>query len=537
MSQPYNRRRGLRRPRESRGLSDVQLSLVCVCTGLVLLAVLIAGTPPKDRAGPAATTAHSPPAKDPLFDPTRVWTAHLRFEADQWEAMEPQGGFGPPGLPPGPPGAFGPGGPPPPAGAFGPGAFGPGGPPPGEFGPGMFVAPVFIAQGDADGDQRLSEEELLSLGRRWFDQWDAEGAGVLDMASIRKGLNTAMAPPAGPGPPGGVGAPHQMPRMNFRGPEGKRNGVLAVMGIDFPSVRAELEFDDRTLPDVSVRYKGNGTFLQLRSTLKRSLKVDLNKGFPGRKLHGVTKLNFHNNVTDASWMNEVLSYRLFRDAGVPAPRTAYARVYVTVPGKYEREYLGLYSLVENLDNSFARRQFGTKKGVLFKPVATEIFTDMGDDWSAYRQAYDPKTAGSEEETSRVIAFCKLVSHADDAEFVPRLDEFLDLDAFARFMAVTTWLSTFDSLLAMSQNYVVYLHPRTHKFQFLPWDLDHSFGQFYPIGTQEQRENLSIHQPWAGANRFLERVFQVDAFKRRYLADLEELNATLCRPEQIGRAHV
>jgi len=57
--------------------------------------------------------------------------------------------------------------------------------------------------------------------------------------------------------------------------------------------------------------------------------------------------------------------------------------------------------------------------------------------------------------------------------------------------VTTWLSTFDSLLAKSQNYVVLLASGTRQFQFIPWDLDHSFGQFYPIGTQEQRENLSI----------------------------------------------
>ena len=283
---------------------------------------------------------------------------------------------------------------------------------------------------------------------------------------------------------------------------------------------------------MSVRYKGNGTFLQARSSLKRSLKVDLNKGFPGRKLRGVSKLNFHCNVTDASWMNEVLSYRLFRDAEVPAPRTAYARVYLTVPGKHENKFLGLYSLVENVDNDFAKQRFGTKKGAIFKPVAHRMFEDMGDDWKAYQQAYDPKTPVSDEETRRVIAFCQLVSHAEDEDFAKEVADFLDLDEFARFMAVTTWLSTLDSLLAMGQNYVVYLHPTTHRFQFIPWDLDHSFGQFYPLGTQEQRETLSIHKPWAGENRFLERVFKVDEFQRRYLAYLKEFDATICRPERI-----
>jgi hypothetical protein len=100
------------------------------------------------------------------------------------------------------------------------------------------------------------------------------------------------------------------------------------------------------------------------------------------------------------------------------------------------------------------------------------------------------------------------------------------------MAITTWLSTLDSLLAMGQNHLVYLHPKTRQFQFIPWDLDHSFGQFFPLGTPQQRENLSIHKPWAGEIRFLDRVYRVDKFKRLYLARLEEFNETICNPERI-----
>ena len=231
-------------------------------------------------------------------------------------------------------------------------------------------------------------------------------------------------------------------------------------------------------------------------------------------------------------MNEVLSHKLFRDAGVPAPRTAYARVDVSVPGKYQREYLGLYSLVENVDNRFARDRFGTKKGALFKPVTRQLFEDLGDDWAAYRQIYDPKTPVSDEETRRVIAFSKLVSHASDTEFAARVGDFLDLDAFARFMAVTIWLSTMDSILGVGQNFYVYLHPKTGPFQFIPWDLDHSFGQFPMVGTQEQREKLSIHKPWDGSIRLLDRVFKVDAFKQRYLDTMSAFQRTIFQPERI-----
>ena len=46
---------------------------------------------------------------------------------------------------------------------------------------------------------------------------------------------------------------------------------------------------------------------------------------------------------------EVLAFSVFRAAGVPAPRTAFAEVTLTVPGKHDKEFLGLYAVVENVD--------------------------------------------------------------------------------------------------------------------------------------------------------------------------------------------
>jgi len=43
--------------------------------------------------------------------------------------------------------------------------------------------------------------------------------------------------------------------------------------------------------------------------------------------------------------------------------------------------------------------------------------------------------------------------------------------------MTAWLCDLDSLLGPRQNHYVYLHPKTQKFMFLPWDQDQTFGQF------------------------------------------------------------
>lgn len=442
-----------------------------------------------------------------LFQLTNMWIVSLKFSAKDWEAMEPAE---------------------PSRGPF----AGRGG-----FGPGMFLAPAFLEQGDANKDAKLSREEFRNLGEKWFASWDKEKRGKLEIDQLREGLTATLfgnnGPPGPPGRGGGPGGPGgRGPGMNLQGAEGKRNGLASAAGVEFKFVHADLELAGKTFTNVAVRYKGNGTWMQSRGSLKHSLKIDLNQFVKGQKFAGLSKLNLHNNVTDASWMNEVLSHRLFRDAGVPAPRTAYARVYVTVPGKYDKEYLGLYSLVEDVDKEFVEANFRIKEGALFKPVTPAPFADLGNDWARYNQTYDPKTALKPEEKQRVIEFCKLLADASDNELAAKIGEYLDLDEFARFMAVTVWLSTLDSILTIGQNYYVYLHPRTHKLQFIPWDLDHSFGQFGLIGSQEERENLSIHHPWRGEIRFLDRLFKVDAFRKLYLARMTEFNQSLFRPERF-----
>ena len=457
-----------------------------------------------------------------LFSLTNVYTAHFHFTADQWDAMEPESGANVFGVPAnvtvGRNGQNRTDAPRP-----GPGA----GPRPvPAFGPGMFLAPAFLNAADADRDGKLTPIEFNALGDRWFSAWDKDNSGKLNEDKLRDGLNGSLAAPGGPG--GG------MPRLNLQGSEGKRNGLASAMGVEFDYVKADLEFADRKFTNVAVRYKGNGTWMMSQGSIKRSMKVDLNEFVKGQKIAGISKLNFHNAITDGSWMNEVLSHQLFRDAGVPAPRTAYSRVYVTVPGKFEKRFLGLYSLVENIDDNFADERFGTSKGSLFKPVTPEPFKDLGNDWSKYQQTYDPKDNPTPAETQRVIDFAKLVTHASDDEFAAKLPEYLDLEQFSRFMAGTVWLCALDSILGPGQNYYMYLDPKTRKFQFFPWDLDHSFGQFFLMGDQRQRNELSIHKPWRGENRFLGRVFKSEEFKKLYLARLKEINETIGRPERINK---
>jgi RNA polymerase sigma factor (sigma-70 family) len=318
-------------------------------------------------------------------------------------------------------------------------------------------------------------------------------------------------------------------RILLRNPEARRGGILGVLGREYDWSQAECEFGQVVFTHVATRVKGNIASL----SSKRPFKLDLNKFERGQKLGGLDELTFDSLVFDYSCMKEALAYEFFRDAGVPAPRTAYAWLSVSVATQWERKPFGLYLMEEAVDDAFAAERFGSRKTPLFKPSTYKLFEYMGDNWSAYAPSYDLKTEATPEQRRRIIEFAHLVTSASDQEFAERVGGFLDLDEFARFLAVQVLLPNYDSILTTGQNFYMYLDQGSNKFGFIPWDLDAAWGNFW-VGTKTEQQGASIWRPWVGENRFLERVMAVKEVRRIYRAHLEDFMARLYVPERLNR---
>ena len=319
----------------------------------------------------------------------------------------------------------------------------------------------------------------------------------------------------------------------LQGAPGERNGLAAARGIQYPYTQADLELDGLRFPSVAVRYKGNGTFnAQSNRAFKNSLKIDLNKFVKGQKLAGVSTLNFHNAITDPSFMNEPMAYRLYRDAGIAAPRTAYVRVYITVKGQMERRYSGLYWLTENVDANFVEAHLKVRGGSMFKPVSVSLFNDLGPRWASYVQAFDPKDDPPAAEQQRIMELCRLVTRGSDAEFNAAIAGYVDIEAFAKYLAVTAWLNNWDSILERGQNFYAFLHPASHKLLFIPWDQDHAFGNFGPQPASSLLTG-NIYRPSPNDGRFITRMMGVPTFRQAYLSALRDYTRTVLRPERFA----
>src|SRR5262249_42445740 len=85
---------------------------------------------------------------------------------------------------------------------------------------------------------------------------------------------------------------------------------------------------------------------------KRSWKINFAAEGGQDRVAGMSRLNLKAMYNDPSQMREALAWHLFARAGVPASRHTYARLAIN------DRFLGLMSLIEQVDRRFLKRRFG-----------------------------------------------------------------------------------------------------------------------------------------------------------------------------------
>ena len=259
-------------------------------------------------------------------------------------------------------------------------------------------------------------------------------------------------------------------------------------------VHAEFRCGSSVLPDVGVRYKGNSSYWM--GAPKYSFKVDFNRYVQGQVFYGLKKLNFNNNFKDPSLMRERLGYGLHRTAGVVAPRTAHANLYVN------GTYMGVYTVIEQVDKTFLSDRLGDDTGNLYKghgPFGTLEW--LGPDPALYRDAYELKTNEVAGDYSRLVHFLDVLNNTADPAFEAAIEQVFNVDSFLSWLAVEVLLSHLDNYLGTANNYYLYDNPVTGKFEFIPWDVNEEFGNFKAGWSADEILALDIYQPfgrgWGG----------------------------------------
>ena len=272
-------------------------------------------------------------------------------------------------------------------------------------------------------------------------------------------------------------------------------GDLLEHPMDKSKYPANVTIDGEEITKVSFQTKGNSslTFVAADPDCSRySFKLKFGKYVDGQTYRGLDSLSLNNNMSDATYLKDYLSYEIFREAGVPTPLASF--VWLTVNGEVQ----GLYTAVEDMGVSFLSRAFGGT-GALFKPESADLALSMDmiadiktngldtstdphgadfvytdDNPESYPDIFDNvETAVSHEDALDIVAAMRCLAKGDDPS------DCIDTDEIIRFFAVHNYLLNYDSYSATMLHNLV-LCEAQDELSLVPWDYNLAFGAFVPI---------------------------------------------------------
>ena len=265
-------------------------------------------------------------------------------------------------------------------------------------------------------------------------------------------------------------------------------------------IPCDVVVDGEKISRAGLRAKGNNSLrLTEEYGLHRySLKLEFDHYEDGRNYYGLDKLSLDSSFQDNSYMKSYLVYNMMDFMGVPAPLCSY--VWVTVNG----EDWGLFLAVEEPEEAFARRNFGSGYGKLYKPDYRRLSDENADVALRYvdenPESYDnifrnAKFHVSEEDQERLIEALRTLDRGEDLETAVNVDEVL------RYFAVQVFVMNWDSYLGRTgHNY--FLYEEDGVLSILPWDYNLAFGTYAlgmtdPIRDPDVLINYPINTPAPG----------------------------------------
>lgn len=235
----------------------------------------------------------------------------------------------------------------------------------------------------------------------------------------------------------------------------------------------DLQWRGVSVVNAGCRSRGLGS----RNGTKPGLLVDFDRYVGGQRFLGLASLVLDNHWQDASMLKEHLAMRLFDRMGVPAPRTAHVRLFVGSG----REYAGVYSVVEDIDEAFLRRRFGEDDGYLYEYHWMDAYhlQDHGWDFEEYARRFEARThqtASPFALYAPLQALVRAINEADAADLDAALAEYLDLRGVIAQLAAENFLADNDGLLGYAgmDNFYLY-RPASGAARLIPWDKDNAFA--------------------------------------------------------------
>lgn len=252
-------------------------------------------------------------------------------------------------------------------------------------------------------------------------------------------------------------------------------------------IPAEFSFNNVPFGKVGLRYKGSsyslpncfeddGTRKDKPECSKISFKIKFNEYTDSLRFYKMKRLNLHSESADLSKMHDILSYALFREMGITAPRCAFAQVFLN--GVFQ----GLFCAVEDIDGRFTEARWPDDgDGNLYKekwPISgSPLYYKDG-------LVTNDKPEDSAD-VSKMVQFYNAVENSDQGTFKSQVSPFIDFDYWLHYIAVDRVIHNSDGIMTWyaqsnwtgNHNYYFY-EPKEagERLWIIPWDLHVTFSR-------------------------------------------------------------
>lgn len=284
--------------------------------------------------------------------------------------------------------------------------------------------------------------------------------------------------------------------------------------------RAVFVFDNGnvhdTIRDIGFRLRGNTS----RYSQKKSFKISFNTFISGRKYYGVEKLNLNGEHNDPSVSRAGIYWDILRQSSLAGPRYNHVQVYIN--GNFH----GLYINVEHIDEEFAKTWFGNNDGNLYKCLYPADLTYLGANPDLYkfesggRRAYELKINEEADDYSDLAHFIDVLNNTSLQQLPCALEKVFNVQDYLKVAAVDIITGNWDGYIYNKNNFYLYLNTATGLFEYIPYDVDNTFGIDW-FGIDWATRNIYSWAHPSEPRPLFTRLMQVPDYKAQFTYYLKQ----------------
>jgi spore coat protein H len=350
--------------------------------------------------------------------------------------------------------------------------------------------------------------------------------------------------------PSGTGQPGKLPAFGGQPAAPVKPGAgAAVPKIDMTPVNpmwvpATIEFNGLAWTNVGVRYKGNSSLTSAwyGGSPRLPLKLDFDQfedeypGIDDQRFYGFKQLSLSNSFNDRTFLRDALAADVLTGVGLAAAQTGWCEVVVD-HGDGEVN-LGIYVLIEVVDDTVTDRVFGSDSGNIYEGEGIGASLAVGTG-NRIQEGFVKENNETEADWSDVEALFNVL-HSPERTAAPAawrksLESIFDADAFLEWLAVSAVLQHWDTYGAGAHNYYVYHDPATGLLEWISWDHNGILNTGEAVGPAGMKRTVTLGKEDIGPNWPLIRFLMDDpVYHERYNGFLEETINSVFIPAKLEK---